>query len=160
MLRRTSILVYADTSVYGGVFDDEFQDNSRRFFQQVEAGRFDLLISDVVRQEIAEAPKRVQTHFRRQLAHARSVSIDEEVLTLRDAYLEHGVVSAKWAGDAAHVAAATVGGAELIVSWNFQHIVHFERIRLYNAVNALCGYSPIDVRSPAEVIGDEEDDKV
>ena len=48
----------------------------------------------------------------------------------------------------------------MIVSWNFQHIVHFQRIPLYNGVNMLSGYSVIAIHSPPEVIGDEEEEEV
>lgn len=34
--------VYADTSVFGGCFDDEFAEASRTFFDQVKSGRFVL----------------------------------------------------------------------------------------------------------------------
>jgi hypothetical protein len=84
------------------------------------------------------------------------VAVDEEVLRLRDAYVSAGIVSEKWADDAGHVAAATIGGADLIVSWNFKHIVHFDKIRLYNAISMLNGYREIDIRSPAEVIDYED----
>jgi len=46
----------------------------------------------------------------------------------------------------------------LIVSWNFKHIVHYEKIRLYNAVNALHGYASVEIRSPREVIDYEEEE--
>jgi len=153
------IVAYADTSVYGGVFDDEFSKRSRRFFELVGLGRFALLVSDVVRQEVSRAPAEVQTFLERLLPHMRLVRFDERVMALRDAYVAHKIVSARWADDAAHVATATVGDADLIVSWNFRHIVHLDRIRRYNAVNALCGYGPVEIRSPAEVIeyGDEDE---
>jgi len=56
------------------------------------------------------------------------------------------------------VALATVAGCDLIVNWNFRHIVHFERIPLYNAVNSLRGYGRIDIHSPWEVIEHEDQD--
>jgi hypothetical protein len=40
----------------------------------------------------------------------------------------------------------------MIVSWNFKHIVHYEKIRGFNAVNQLEGYAPIEIHSPLEVI--------
>ena len=40
------IRVYADTSVYGGVFDEEFAEASRTFFEQVRGGRFRLILSE------------------------------------------------------------------------------------------------------------------
>jgi hypothetical protein len=51
-----------------------------------------------------------------------------------------------------------VTGCSLIVSWNFRHIVHFEKIPLYNAVNTLKGYSSIAIYSPQEVIKYEDED--
>ncbi len=90
----------------------------------------------------------------------RLVAFDERVLALREAYLSAGILGPDWADDAGHVAAATVGGADLIVSWNFRHIVHFEKIRLYNAVNALNNYRAVEIRSPLEVIDYEDREEV
>lgn len=58
--------------------------------------------------------------------------------------------------DALHVALATTSGCAMIVSWNFKHIVHYDKIRLYNAVNILRGYDEINIFSPWEVIDYEE----
>ncbi len=149
--------VYAETSVFGGVFDDTFTDASKVFFDQVKLGLFQLLVSDVLRQEIDLAPDRVRALFHRISLYAENIPVDDAVLNLRDAYVSSGIVGAKWRDDAAHVAAATVAEADLIVSWNFKHIVHFDKIRLYNAINALRGYGTIDIRSPLEVIGYEEE---
>lgn len=145
-----------DTSVFGGVFDDEFSAPSGQFFELVRQGRFTLLVSDIVRQEITAAPPQVQSLFQEMLPFMRLVAVDEEVLALRDACVAAGILGEKWADDAGHVAAATIGGAELIVSWNFQHLVHFEKARRYNAINMLHGYNTLDIRSPAEVIDYEE----
>lgn len=153
-----TLSVYLDTSVFGGVFDEEFEAPSRAFFDLVSAGRFSLLVSDVTRQEIAFAPNPVQAHFDKMLASMRLVPVEERVLVLRDAYVAAGIVTEKWADDAAHVAAATVAEADLIVSWNFRHIVHFDKIRLYNAVNAMRGYRLLEIRSPLEVIDYEDED--
>ncbi len=144
--------VYADTSVFGGVFDEEFADPSKEFFAEVESGRFDLVVSAVVHAEIASAPEEVQEFFRRAVAEAENAELTQEVLELRNAYLSAGVVTPKSADDAAHVALATISGCRMIVSWNFKHIVHFERIPKYNAVNVLKGYRVIDIFSPSQVI--------
>jgi len=77
---------------------------------------------------------------------------------LRDAYLQAKIVTPKYADDALHVALATVAGCTLIVSWNFQHIVHFQKIPLYNAINVLQGYQPIAIYSPREVIHYEDEE--
>ena len=148
--------VYTDTSVFGGVFDDEFESASRLFFDLVRLGRFELLVSDILRKEIASAPAHVRALFEDMLPHMRAIPTDDEMFNLRDAYISANIVGEKWADDAGHVAAATIGGADLIVSWNFKHIVHFDKIRQYNALNLLNGYRQVDIRSPAEVIDYEE----
>ena len=147
---------YADTSVFGGVFDDEFKDASLAFFELVTKGRFQLLVSDLSRREIDEAPEAVKDYFDSLLGRMQFVNMDQRAIDLRDAYMAAGVVGARSLDDAAHVAAATVAKADLIISWNFRHIVHFEKIRLYNDVNTTRGYGSIEIRSPLEVLDYED----
>lgn len=155
----TSLRVYADTSVFGGPFDDEFSEPSRVFFDQVRFGRIGLVTSGVVRAELEPAPKEVKHLFDEMLTYAEIIVLSPEALALRKAYLDAGIVTERSADDALHVALATVGSCTVIVSWNFRHIVHFRKIPLYNAVNALKGYSSLAIFSPREVI-DYEDQEV
>ncbi|MBI2088614.1 MAG: type II toxin-antitoxin system VapC family toxin [Deltaproteobacteria bacterium] len=144
--------VYADTSVFGGVFDEEFQTVSRIFFDQVRSGRFKLVTSALVQEEVEPAPLQVRELFNGLLHIVDVIEVSEEALNLRDAYLETGIITQQWADDALHVAVATVAVCSLIISWNFKHVVHFEKIPLYNAVNTLKGYGTIGIFSPLEVI--------
>lgn len=57
--------------------------------------------------------------------------------------------------DALHIALATVGQVDLVVSWNFKHIVRFDKIRLFKAVNREMGYKEIEIYSPREVARDD-----
>lgn len=75
----------------------------------------------------------------------------DEIDRLRDAYLQAGVLSPASAGDAEHIAAASVAGVDLLVSWNFRHIVNFDKILKYEAVNLMHGYKPLRIHSPQEV---------
>ena len=79
-----------------------------------------------------------------------------EVEALAAAYLKAGALTQSSESDAIHVAAATVAGADLIVSWNFKHIVNFNRIRVFNAVNVMEQYKALDIRSPLEIVYDDE----
>lgn len=76
---------------------------------------------------------------------------------LADAYIAAGAVPQGATADAMHVAAATVAQADLIISWNFEHIVRYDRIRKFNGVNAIQGCRPLDIRSPLEIDYDGED---
>ena len=151
-----SIRVYADTSVFGGVFDAGIDQASREFFSQIEEGRFELVTSNVVADELVSAPERMRLQFENFLPSAHLVVPSSQALDLQRAYLQAGIVTAKWATDALHVALAAVNHCKIIVSWNFKHIVHFDKIPLYNGVNLINGYDTLSINTPAEVITYED----
>jgi len=151
-----AVRVYADTSVYGGVFDGQFADASRAFFDLVRRGRFHLVLSALVRTEVAQAPDQVRALLADCERLAEVVDAGNDAIRLRRAYLDAGIVGPKWNADALHVAVATVSNCRLIVSWNFRHTVHFQKIPLYNGINQSLGYAPIAIHSPEEVIADEQ----
>jgi predicted nucleic acid-binding protein len=143
--------LYADTSVFGGAFDEEFRAPTLALFDAVRSGAFRLLTSELEREELVEASEKVRDFFLAMARHAEIIPIDDGAIQLRDAYHQAGVLSTRWTEDALHVALATVAGADLIVSWNFKHIVHFERIPMYNGVNMIRGFQSIRIHSPSEV---------
>lgn len=151
-MKKRQIRVYADTSVYGGVYDEEFADASTLFFDQVRSGDFTLYISEVVHKELEVAPDKVNGLFQEMLPLCNLAEINENALELQQAYIKEGILSEKWYDDALHVAIATVADCDVIVSWNFKHIVNFQKIPMFNAVNVLNGYKPIAIHSPVEVI--------
>jgi len=153
---RKTIRVYADTSVFGGVFDEEFEHASKAFFEKIEAGRFVLVTSQLVREEIFAAPDKVRRYFEKMLRFAEIADVSGEVLELQSEYIKEGIVGRRYQTDALHVALATVSKIDVIVSWNFKHIVNFQKIPLYNAVNKLNGYKEIGIYSPLEVIDYED----
>ncbi len=155
MVFRVPIRVYADTSVYGGVFDPGIDAPSAEFFAQVKSGRFQLVVSPVVAEELLDAPERVRRLYEEHLPWAEIVDVNDEALRLRDAYLQAGIVTPKWAADALHVALASTQRCRCIVSWNFRHIVHFDKIPLYIGVNLINGFESISINTPAEVIAYE-----
>ena len=147
--------IYADTSVFGGCFDEEFRDESRRLFSMARLGQIEIVISDLLLREIEMAPQEVKElliEFSRAHDSIVYIALNEESEYLRDCYLNARVVGKSQANDALHVALATVSKADIVTSWNFKHIVHFEKIRGFNAVNLREGYLPIEIRSPKEVV--------
>jgi len=155
------IRVYTDTSVFGGVQDEEFRPASEAFFEQVLRGRYLLVISEVTLAELSGAPDNVRQRFL-SLPADRIVQapINEEVERLASAYVAAGILGPARRADALHVAAATVFGADVIVSWNFRHIVNYDRIRQFNGVNSLNGYDELEVRSPLEMRHADEDETI
>jgi len=144
--------IYVDTSVIGGCCDPEFQEWSYGLLSNFQTGYFLLLLSELIDAEIQEAPmevKSVYVEFRK-CAH-EVIEMTSEAIELADAYLDHKILPIHYRNDARHIAIATIAGADVMVSWNFKHVVHYEKVQKFNAVNAEWGYKPILIYSPREV---------
>ena len=148
--------IYTDTSVLGGCEDEEFAEHSVRLVEEFVRGERVLVLSTLTVQELAAAPAAV----RRRLAavpeaHIETLQLDAEARELAEAYIAAGVLPAKMRADAHHIAIATAGRVDVLVSWNFKHIVNLQRIHGYNSVNLRKGYPMIEIRTPREVLSDE-----
>lgn len=144
--------IYTDTSTIGGCCDKEFKEWSLLLLSNFQSGIYDLLLSELVDAEIEDAPQEVKEIYIDFKVVAQSfLPITPESLELSEQYLQNGIVTEKYKNDALHIAIAPVANANILVSWNFRHIVHFDKIRKFNAVNLELGYNPISIYSPREV---------
>jgi hypothetical protein len=145
--------IYLDTSVLGGCFDPEFAVWSNGLLDDFRASRFIPVLSDLLAAEIGGAPQRVQeVHLElRALWQQESIEIGPEALQLLAVYEARSVLGPKYRADMLHIALATVADADVLVSWNFKHIVRFDKIRLFNAANLEQGYKTLSIHSPREV---------
>ncbi len=150
--------LYFDTSVFGGVYDEEFEEISLLLFEKVKLGQIICVYSDLSVTELKNAPEKVRKHFLSlPKEHLEFVEVTEEAYILANKYLEEKVVGQTSADDCRHIATATLNKVDYLVSWNFKHIVNVFRIRGYNSVNLRNGYMQIDIRSPKEIVNDEDE---
>ena len=148
--------IYVDASVVGGCEDDEFAEHSVRLMDCFVRGDFVLVVSTLTVQELAAAPDEVHRHLVSvPEAHIETLQLDAEARELAEAYIAEGVITAKMRADAQHIAIATVSRVNVLVSWNFKHIVNLYRIRGYNSVNLRRGYPALEIRAPREVLSNE-----
>ena len=151
--------VYIDTSVIGGCFDQEFEEWSNRLINEFQSGQKIAVISDITYREIELAPKKVQEIISTIPSdYIEEILIDPETEELAKNYIKAGAVSHKFYEDALHIAIATIIKADILVSWNFKHIVNIDRIRKYNSVNLMNGYSTIEIRTPREILKSNENE--
>ncbi|MDR2706762.1 MAG: PIN domain-containing protein [Planctomycetaceae bacterium] len=145
--------VYPDTSVVGGAFDEEFRKQTYPFWNAVNNGEFHIIVSDILKKELERAPKQVMVFFENLPESQKEYVIaTEESDFLADQYIAAKVVGQTSRDDCRHIAIATINRADVLVSWNFKHIVNVNRICGYNGVNMLFGYPQIEIRTPSEVI--------
>jgi len=149
--------IYIDTSVIGGCEDEEFSKWSNLFFDELREGLKIAVISDLTRRELERAPENVK-NILSSLADTsvENVFLTEEAENLAQRYVDNGAVSAKHIVDAQHIAIASLERVDVLVSWNFKQIVNLDRIHAFNSVNLKLGYPILEIRSPKEVIHDEE----
>ncbi len=144
--------IYIDTSVIGGCFDDEFALWSNGLMKDIRLGHMHAVVSELVGIEIAPAPQKVRNKYEELLDDGAEVlMVDDRVLDLMLAYKRHKILPEKFENDMTHIALATVNQVNILVSWNFKHIVHFDKIRQFNVVNEKKGYKAIAIHSPREV---------
>jgi hypothetical protein len=150
--------IYADTSVLGGCLDEEFEDASVRLLNMFKSGEAAIVMSDLTLLELEAAPAEVLAVFEGiPEEHREYVELTEEAGELAQRYIAAGVIGEAKRVDAQHIAIATVNRVDVLVSWNFRHIVNLQRIHGYNSVNLRCGYPLLEVRTPREVIRHEEE---
>ena len=148
---------YFDTSVFGGVYDTEFDEVSFQLFEKVKLGQVVCVYSDLTEGELFDAPQRVKTFFSDLPKECLEVvKISDEAIKLAKCYIEENVVGKTSFDDCVHIALATIHKVDILVSWNFKHIVNVYRIRGYNAVNLKSGYQTLEIRSPKDIIEYED----
>ena len=125
--------LYFDTSVFGGVYDEEFEKISNLLFEKVRLGQIICVYSDLSETELQNAPQRVRQYFA-DLPKERLqfVEVTEEAYELAQKYIDENVVGKTSTDDCKHIATATINKVDILVSWNFKHIVNVFRIRGYN----------------------------
>ena len=151
--------VYIDTSVIGGYFDEEFENDTKKFFERIFYEDFIIYFSEISETELSLAPLFVKELKNKiPLSCYKYLELDTESKYLAQVYIDEKILGAASYNDAYHIALTTVNRLDVLVSWNFKHIVNFDKIKLFNSVNLKLGYPMIDIRSPLEFIAHENND--
>lgn len=149
--------IYLDTSVFGGYFDAEFELWPKMLFDKIIEGRYRIIYSQLTDIELTPAPDKVKKLLL-QIPddYVEFIENSDEAADLADSYLQEKVVGKTSRPDCNHIALATLYNADILVSWNFKHIVNVNRIRGYNAVSTKFGHKILEIRSPREILEYED----
>jgi predicted nucleic acid-binding protein len=145
--------IYIDTSVIGGCFDDEFKEWSNKLFEEFVIGKKIALVSKLTVDELQNARTEVKDKITSiPNEFIEYLLIPAEAADLAESYLKNKIITKKSTSDALHIAIATISNSNVLVSWNFRHIVNLDKISKYNMINIINGYKPIEIRTPREVL--------
>jgi predicted nucleic acid-binding protein len=156
-LRLKTPVLYLDTSVIGGYFDDEFQEATRELWRLMEAGMYRFVTSTITAEELAQAPVHVRDLWADTFTPEMILDVTDEMDQLAAAYMAQAILTPEYTDDARHVAACTLARAEHLVSWNFKHMVNADRKKGFNAVNVLQVYPTVSIINLLELIYDDAD---
>lgn len=145
--------IYLDTSVFGGYFDTEFELWTKILFDKIFKGEYKIIFSKLSDIELLPAPENVRKLIEL-IPESQIINVDitDEAIELAEQYLIENVVGKTSRADCTHIAIATLNNADILVSWNFKHIVNVNRIRGYNAVNYKYGHKILEIRTPREIL--------
>lgn len=149
--------IYLDTSVFGGYFDIEFELWTKMLFDQIIEGKYKVIYSQITDSELINAPERIRTLLSKLPADSiEYIENSVKAAQLADLYVQRKVVGKTSLPDCNHIALATLNNADILISWNFKHIVNINRIRGYNSINAELGHKILEIRSPREILEYED----
>jgi predicted nucleic acid-binding protein len=155
--------IYLDTSVISHLQHEDVPEKMKEtllFWEELKTGKYDVVISDLTLVEIRQSPELKQISMFHYLGEIEYEILhkNNETDILADEYVANGVLSQKNRGDCLHIAFATLSECDVIVSWNFKHMVRLKTIHGVRIVNARNGYfKPIEIVQPT-VIGDDTDE--
>ncbi len=158
------IKVYLDTSVISYLDQQdtpEKMQETREAWEYLKTGQYDIYISDVVLDELGKCN---EDKLRFLISHLRQLSYhviqtDEKTIELAEKFIEFGFLKRKSFDDCRHIAAAILAGCDIIVSWNFKHIVNVKTMRGIKVVTTMEGYKDLLIYPPSALLEEDYDDE-
>jgi predicted nucleic acid-binding protein len=156
--------VYFDTSVISYLDQQDAPEKmaeTRKLWERVKAGAFDVVLSNVDFEEILDCTPEKQAILMGYLAQIQyeRVEVTADTLRIADKIVDLGILKQRSYDDCQHIAAAIVSGCDAVVSWNFKHIVNHNTMQGVKAITALEGRRDLLIYTPPALLGGEEDDK-
>ncbi len=149
--------IYIDTSIIGGYYDEEFEEPTKHLFNRIANKDFDIYFSEVNETELSLAPQHIQdVKMLIPTDCYKYLDLDGNAKTLAETYIIERALGKASTNDAYHIAIASVNRLDCLISWNFRHIVNFDKIKLFNSINLKLGYPLIDIRTPLEFLKYED----
>ena len=155
--------LYLDTSVIGNLdaWDaPDKQADTLALWDDIIAGEYDVFLSYVVFEELARCPEEKKSTLMDYLAQIEYERIEshEDIFSLADEFIRLGVLKQKCHDDAQHIAASMVAGCDILVSWNFRHMVNYKMIDGVRIVSAITKYRDVSICTPTMLFGGDNDD--
>ena len=160
-MKKTKL--YLDTSVPSFLFADDSPEKREvtiKFWDVLKLGIYDIVISDILLSEISrsEIPSPQELENKLSEIILEIVSVNEDVFSLAQKYIDEGIIPQTYQDDALHIALATYNEADALISWNFKHMVKLKTIRGVNGINRMLGLKELEILTPQSWIQEDNNE--
>jgi len=144
--------VYLDTSVVSALFDERTPERlSMTAVLWSKLNDYEVFISDLVLEELKRANKQVRDKMFSAVKKFNVLHVSEKAKNLAKIYVKQGIFPEKYFDDALHVALASENQIDILISWNFTHLVKLKTRRMVLAINLQEDFIPVEIISPPEL---------
>lgn len=153
--------IYLDTSVISHLSAQdtpEKMQDTLKLWEDIKDGKYEIVLSDMTTAEVndcSEPKKQKLLDFIKEIEFEPFLE-NSETKMLANLYIDHNVLTKKSLDDCTHIACAIISNCDIIVSWNFKHLVNHKTISGVKGVNTLGGYREIAIYSPTMLLGGDE----
>lgn len=148
---ETTIIGYLTSRVSSLLAAAANQQMTRDWWEDRRA-HFDVFISRLVVDECAAGDSEAAAERLEKIKDLPLLDVTDEVIRLADALLARVPLPKKAQVDALHVAVATVGGVQYLLTWNCKHIANAALRPRIEAVCRELGYDPPSICTPQEIM--------
>src|SRR5262245_32490136 len=145
--------VYLDTSVISALGDARAPDRqqlTQEFFARAE--EFELFSSQLTKDEVSKTrDEQRRLEMLARLQGLQLLPITTEAVELSGRYIAARAMPEAAPEDALHVAIAVTTHQDILLSWNFKHLVNRRRRAMLDSVNASLGLPRISILAPPEL---------
>lgn len=155
--------VYLDTSVISYLYQEDAQEKMQdtlQLWERFKEQQYEVYISDIVINEISDCTEEklnILMDYLDQIEY-HLIATDEDTVGLAEKFIDFGILKQKSFDDCQHIASAILAGCDIIISWNFKHIVNIKTIRGVKVITTLEGYKDLLIFPPSALLESEEDD--
>ena len=155
--------IYLDTSIIGYLYQDtqpEKMAETQKLWEQIKNGAYEVFVSVLLLAELRnnsnEEIRNILLKFLAEINY-EMVIVTSEIEKLARLIITQGILTKKSYEDCLHIATALVCDCNLLISWNFKHLVNIRTINGVRAISNLEGYRPIDIVTPTFLIQEGDD---
>lgn len=147
--------IYLDTSVISHLKQNDVPDkmnDTLKLWELLETGDYDVYISEITFAELSECSAEKQDILSAYVDKIKYTELigDDDAVFLAEEYIKNGILTQKSYDDCLHLAIASKVPCDIILSWNFKHMVKYKTIEGIRRVNAYHGYfSLLDIIQPS-----------